>query len=221
MNIAIIVSGGKGLRISSSIPKQFINVNGKEMICYTIEKFQNHPLIDEIVVVTLQDYISFMKTLVFKHGFNKVRHIICGGETRQESVRNALNKTKYADNDFVLIHDGDRPLVSDKIITECIKSLEQFGTAVVATDGSEIDGISNAGRKAVYNNVLYNIQTPQCFKYLDIKNVHNRLKDEEFSDDASLFDKLDKKVNIIIGDSSNYKITTDEDLKYFEESVQK
>lgn len=220
MNIAIIVSGGKGTRITSSIPKQFITVNGKEMLCYTIEKFQNHPLIDEIAVVTLEEYVPFVKSLVFKYSFNKVNNVIVGGSTRQESVRNGLNKIKCSDNDFVLIHDGDRPLVSDNIITSCIKSLEQFGTAVVATLSNSKDGVSNAGRKATYDSVEYNIQTPQCFKYLDIKNAHNRLKEETFSDDAGLFDILGKKINIVIGDSKNYKVTTNDDLKLFKENIE-
>lgn len=220
MNIAVIVSGGKGTRITSNIPKQFIIVEGKEMLCHTIEQFQQHPLIDEIIIVTLNDYVSYVQNLIFKNRYSKVRKVVVGGETRQESVRNALNSINCNEDDYVLIHDGDRPLVSFDIITKCVKNGEQGKTAVVGLLKSDkINEISNSGREATYQGIDYYIQTPQCFNCNEIKEAHNRLKEKTVSDDASLFDILGKEIYIVQGDKNNFKVTTDIDLEYFKKMV--
>jgi len=221
MNIALIISAGKGTRINSNIPKQFIQVKDKEMLCYTIDAFQTHPFIDEIIIVTLKDYIDKVKGLCFDHRYTKVTGIVAGGETRQESVRNGLNFIKGHDDDTILIHDGDRPFIETRDITRLIEYMKTNDSAVlvVKENDSLIPGVSNAGRKAVYDDVPYIIQTPQCFKLKNIRTLHNRLSNLSFSDDASLLDHDGQKVNLVIGDKQNIKITTDDDLKYFKEKV--
>ena len=216
MNIALIVFGGKGERISSDVPKQFIKIKGKDVVSYTISVFQEHPLIDEIVLVCHKDYLNYTKQLVIINQFTKVRFVVPGGETRQDSVREGLNATNYNDNDNILIHDGDRPLVKTSIISQALRLLDSVNACYPAIKSSEgIKIISNSGRKKEINGVSYDIQTPQCFKYKLIKDRHNRLKGETFSDDISLLEILDEPVEMFIGDKYNFKVTLDRDLNYF------
>ncbi len=191
MNIALIVFAGKGTRINSKVPKQFIKVKNKNIVAYTIDAFEKHSLIDEIVLVTSKEYVSYTQNMVIANRFNKVIHVIEGGETRQESVRNGLNSTSFDKNDNILIHDGDRPLVSEEIISRSIKELYSHQAVVAAIRSDEaLKGVHNLGRKCVIEGVSYDIQTPQSFKYKLIKNAHNKYKDESVSDDASLILKF-------------------------------
>ena len=215
MNVALIVFGGKGTRIRSSIPKQFIRINGHEIVAYTINTFQKHPLIHEIVLVTSSDYLTYTQNLVHTYHFDKVTNIIVGGDTRQESVRKGLCSMNIATDDNVLIHDGDRPLVSDVIITKCIRELEKCDALTVAIKSEDaLKEVQNLGRKYHLDGVDYDIQTPQCFKFGLIRDAHIALKDDTFADDASLIIQLDKEVKIIEGDKMNFKVTTNMDLEY-------
>ena len=222
MNIALIVFGGKGTRINSLIPKQYIRINGHEVVSYTINVFSKHPLIDEIVLVTGEEYLTYTQNLVNSHHFTKVVNVVVGGETRQESVRKGLNEMHAKQGDNILIHDGDRPLISDKIITECLRKLEVCDALTVAIRSDEsLKEVSNLGRKYHYEGVDYDIQTPQCFKYNLILDAHNRLKDMSFNDDASLILELGKEVELVQGDKYNFKVTTDRDLEFLKNLIQK
>lgn len=215
MNIAFIVFAGKGSRIASPLPKQFIKIKGKDLVCYAIEKFSSHPLIDEIVLITSEEYLTYTKSLVFANEYKKVSKVVVGGATRQESVRNGLNETNYSNEDHVLIHDGDRPLISSEIITNCIRKLDEGKNVIPILKHSDAyKFVSNSGRKITIDKEEYDVQTPQCFNYLTIKNAHNRLKDIAVNDDASLLEKLGEKIEYIQGDKDNYKITTNMDLEY-------
>ena len=222
MNIALIVFAGKGTRINSKVTKQFIKVKNKNIVAYTIDAFEKHPLINKIVLVTSEEYVSYTQNMVLENRFTKVVKIVEGGETRQESVKNGLNETSYTPSDNILIHDGDRPLVSDEIITSSIKELYKH-QAVVAMIKSEeaLQGVNNLGRKLVINQVSYDIQTPQSFKYTLIKDAHNKYSNETVSDDASLIEKEGLEVFYIPGNPLNFKITTDQDLKYFKNLLEK
>ena len=215
MNIALIVFGGKGERISSRVPKQFIKINGKDLVGYTIEAFERHPLIDSILLVAPTNYLTYTKNLVLTSRFSKVVNVIEGGSNRQESVRNGLNALKCHDNDNVLIHDGDRPLVSDALITLCLRELGSHNALIpVIKSEDALQEVSNSGRKYTKDNIMYDIQTPQCFKFKLIKDAHNKLKNEEFSDDASLIEELGGEVFLVLGEKSNFKVTKDQDLDY-------
>lgn len=221
MNIALIVFGGKGERITSKVPKQFIRIKDKEMVAYTIEVFEKHPLIDEIVLVCPQEFINYTKQMVINNRFFKVSHIVIGGETRQESVRIGLNSTKYNNDDNILIHDGDRPLISPKLIVTALRILDTKKACYPAIKSSEhLSQVSNKGRTIIINNEQYDVQTPQCFKYQMIKDIHNRLKDEVFSDDISLLEALDEEVEMFNGDIYNFKVTLDSDLDYFRKIIE-
>lgn len=221
MNIALIVFGGKGERINSKVPKQFIRIKEKEMVAYTISVFEKHPLIDEIVLVCPQEFINYTKQMVINNRFFKVSHIVVGGESRQESVRIGLNSTKYKPEDNILIHDGDRPLINPFLIVNALRILEVKKACFPAIKSSEhLKEVSNKGRTIVINDEQYDVQTPQCFKYQMIKDIHNRLKDESFSDDISLLEAIDEEVEMFKGDIYNFKVTLDSDLDYFRKLIE-
>lgn len=222
MNIAIIVFAGKGTRINSKTPKQFIKVNGKDVVAYTIDVFEKHPLIDGIILVTSEEYLAYTKNMVFSNRYSKIYNVVAGGKTRQESVRNGLNSMNYGEDDYALIHDGDRPFIKDSIITDSIMALRKYDAVTVAIKSEEgMDGVKNLGRKIIKDGVSYDVQTPQSFRYTLIKDAHNKLKDEEFVDDASLIEKEGGYVHLIDGDPMNFKITTDEDLAFFKKEIGK
>ena len=219
-NIVLITAAGSGRRMGEDRPKQFLIVNGKPLLSYTIEAFNNHPLIDEILIVTNEDYIDEVKS--FSNKYSKVKHIIKGGDTRQESVFMGLSFLKengYHSTDIILIHDGARPLVSEKIITENIKACQEHDaveTVISATDTiiESKDGETN--NKTLNRKELFQVQTPQTFKLELIFQAHTQLQNDDATDDAQLVAKLGKEIFLVIGDKKNFKITTKEDLEYFE-----
>ena len=213
MNVALIVFAGSGTRINSSIPKQFIKINEKELVVYTIEKFQKSNLIDEIVLVTHKNYLDLVNGFVKKYGFNKVKYVIPGGSSRQESVKLGLIGTDYSENDNILIHDGDRPLVSQEIIKKSVEALkEAVSCCVYIPHKDSLSEVSNLGRTKNINGVECDVQTPQSFKYGLIKKYHLLKEKESFSDDIGLVEQ-DVEVKYIYGDKLNFKVTTDIDLE--------
>lgn len=220
MNIALIVFAGSGTRINSSVPKQFIKINGHELVAFTISEFNRHPLIDEIVLVTSKEYLAFTQGIVYSHDFRKVSAVVEGGSTRQESVRKGLNATNFMEKDVILIHDGDRPLISDDIITSSIRKMESSqGCVPILKSESALKEVNNLGRKLEIDGVPYDIQTPQTFRYGMIKSLHNKFIDTEVNDDASLLTLDGGKVDYIEGDPYNFKVTTDKDLEYLRQII--
>ena len=220
MNIAIILAGGSGTRMGSDVPKQFIDIYGKPLIVHTIESFDVNSNIDYIAVVCKKDWQEELKIWVRKFGINKLRWIVDGGETRQESIYNALTVigNKCSEDDIVIIHDGARPLISQRIIDENIVGAKEYGAVdtVIPTP----DAIVNSKDDRTINNVplrkeLYIGQTPQSFKYNLIFKAHktaisnNRI---DATDDCQLILDLNEKVHFVTGDKLNFKITTFEDL---------
>lgn len=220
MNIALVVAAGSGSRMKNTQePKQFVKVNDKPLMIYSLETFNVHPRIDSIIVVTNEAYINDVEQLCKQYKLNKVKAVVKGGATRQESVFHGLEKVISLSNnkdDIVLIHDAARPLVSLKIISsniEKVKECDAVSTVIKASDtivscldSETIDSIPD--RKN-----LYQAQTPQTFKLAEIYNIHKANKDNNLAtDDASLYIKSGKKVYLVEGDRSNFKITTDEDL---------
>ena len=219
MNIALIVFAGKGERINSSIPKQFIKINGKDIVSYTIETFSNHPLIDEIVLVTQKEYIEYTENLVNNYELTKVVKVVAGGDTRQESVRLGLEAIDYDDDENILIHDGDRPLVSNAIINNAIAHLEQFKAVCPFIDkGERILEISNSGRESYVSDKKVDIQTPQGFKFGLIKKAHDEKKSQEFSDDIGLV-QYQVEVKYFEGEKENFKVTEDRDLEFLDKML--
>lgn len=219
---ALIVAGGVGNRMGASVPKQFIEVLGKPVIAYTLDAFSNNNDIDEIVVVTLEEYIVFCKDIVEAFGFKKVKSIICGGATRQESVYNGLLEVT---GEYVLIHDGARPLVSQGVINECIATVISKSACAVGVKVKDTLKIADDEKiiKATPDREhIYAIQTPQCFKTEDILNAHKVAIETSFfgTDDAVLYEKIGGKIMIVEGEYTNIKITTPIDLAVMETYLQ-
>ena len=220
MNIALIVFAGSGSRIHSDIPKQFIRINDIEMVVYTIKKFNENPNIDEIVLVTAKEYVPYVETLVSKYELNKVKKIVEGGDTRQESVRLGLESIDYDEDDNILIHDGDRPLVSNAIINNALHHLQEFKAVCPILQPEErFEEISNSGRKAVIDNKQVDIQTPQGFKFGLINEAHQNKKYQEFADDIGLVE-LEVEVKYFDGEKENFKVTEDRDLEFLDKMLQ-
>ena len=222
MIYALIVAAGKGSRIGSDTPKQFLNCKGNPILTYTIKAFEDNPKIGEIVIVTSFDYIDVVKNYIKLYNFKKVSAVIPGGDTRQLSVFSGLNYISnncVIENDYVLIHDGARPLVSQEIINancealkthECVCTvINDTDTTYFSQDGSKIDSIMD-------RNCLYFAQTPQSFKFKTIFKIHKDAygnKDLSSTDDIQLASRARKEIFLVRGSKRNIKVTTPEDLQ--------
>ena len=213
MNIAIIVAGGSGLRFGGEIPKQFVKMNGKEVISYCVETFSGIEEIDKIVIVCHKDWMTHAQSLFAK---NKKISVICGGKSRFESSFNGL-KFIYENgwvNSNVLIHDAARPFVSAEIIQNCIANLEAFSALTVSIPVIDTIVLVKDGfvEKVLDRSKLFGNQTPQCFWFETIWSAYNFAKTDKFTDDISVVLANGGKVIILEGDSKNKKITKMQDI---------
>ncbi len=216
---ALIFAGGVGNRMNSvAKPKQFLQLYGKEIIIHTLENFQNNPLIDNIVVVCKDNWIDYLKKLLKKYDIDKVKWIVPGGNTGQLSIFNGLCELEknVERNSIVLVHDGVRPFVSDKLINDCIESVKQFGSAItvvpaietiVTLDDSEIKTITDRSK-------CYHAKAPQCFYLGELLDSHRKAMVEGITnmiDSASLMKYYGHSLHTVSGDYDNIKITTPTD----------
>ena len=208
----IIVAGGTGKRIKSNIPKQFIEVNGKPLIVYTIERFLAYNSAIKICIVVHQDYLQHMNDLLKKYFPDKNINTTTGGDTRFYSVKKglALIEPSFA---IVGIHDAARPMVSIDTIKRCYEAAAQKGNAIPVVNVNEsIRVIENNSNKAVNRNNYKVIQTPQCFNVSLIKKAFEQEYSNLFTDDASVLEKMGEKIFLVEGNTENIKITHDTDL---------
>ncbi|MDO4535548.1 MAG: 2-C-methyl-D-erythritol 4-phosphate cytidylyltransferase [Clostridium perfringens] len=213
--VAIILAGGKGKRMGANVSKQFIEINEKPIIYYTIKSFEACKSIDEIILVLPKDEIDYFKENIMKKFNFNISKIVEGGKERQDSVYNALNSIHHCD--VVLIHDGARPFVSEKIIKDGIIKAREYGAAapgVVPKDTIKIKDSSGFSVETLNRNELVAIQTPQCFNFSMIKNCHKELRRQNkvVTDDTMVAEMFGNKVFIYDGDYKNIKVTTKEDL---------
>lgn len=216
MNGVVIVAAGTGSRMNMGINKQFIKLEGKEIIAYTIEKFYNNSNIEDIVVVVKEDESDFFKKEILdKYNFKNIK-IAYGGKERQDSVYNGL---KLLDKKchVVLIHDGARPFVSDKIIDNCIKEAKNHKAVVVGVPVKDTIKVIDKDKYIVdtpNRSVLWAVQTPQTFDYNILIDAYKDAFKNGFygTDDAMLVERIGYKVKMVEGSYNNIKITTQEDL---------
>lgn len=216
MNGVVIVAAGTGSRMKMGINKQFIKLEEKEIIAYTIEKFYNNSNIEDIVVVVKEDESEFFKKEILdKYNFKNIK-IAYGGKERQDSVYNGL---KLLDKkcDVVLIHDGARPFVSDKIIYNCIEEVKEHKAIVVGVPVKDTIKIIDNDKNIVdtpNRSVLWAVQTPQTFDYNILIDAYKDAFKSGFygTDDAMLVERIGYKVKMVEGSYNNIKITTQEDL---------
>ncbi|NJD23130.1 MAG: 2-C-methyl-D-erythritol 4-phosphate cytidylyltransferase [Melioribacter sp.] len=221
---AIIPSGGSGSRMNNLLPKQYIRINGKEIIAYTLEVFQKCDLIDEIIISANKDYFDLLLTIKNNYSFSKISKIVEGGEERQHSVFNALKSINAKNDDLIVVHDAVRPLLSIGILTNAIDTTKRSGSAVVAVKAKDtlIKGTDSVLSYIDRQDVYY-AQTPQVFRYKILLEAMNKAEKENFigTDESMLAYRAGHKVDIVSGSSLNFKITNEEDLLIFEKMTQK
>ena len=225
MNKAIIFAGGKGTRMGSQIPKQFLKINGKPILIHTLELFQNNSKIDKIYISTLGEYIPYVKELTQKYQINKVIDVIEGGKTAQDSIYNALKRAEIdnTSDSIVLLHDGVRPYVDTNIIDENIESVKKYGSAITSIPAYETIMISENGEDiddVTTRSKTYIGQAPQSFYLKEIIDAHNEIRKsptgyENMVDACTIYRTLGKNVHLVRGNRGNLKITTPEDVYIF------
>lgn len=226
MNIAVIFAGGSGLRMhTKSRPKQFLDLNGKPIIIYTLELFDNHPGIDAIVVACIESWIPFLEKQLRKFEINKVVKIVPGGESGQASIYNGLcaaeayikSKNVASEDTTVLIHDGVRPLITEDTITDNINKVAEVGSCITCIPATETlvvkqhDGSLEIPSRA--DSLI--ARAPQSFLLSDILTAHRRAIDEkknDFIDSCTMMSHYGYRLGTIIGPMENIKITTPTDF---------
>lgn len=224
MNIALIFAGGTGQRMrNTSKPKQFLELYGKPIIIYTLEHFETHSLIDGIIVVCLESWIDYLKKLLRKYNVDKVKYIVPGGQSGQESIFHGLQVAyqHYPSDSIVLIHDGVRPLIDAKTISDDISTVLKYGSAITVSPAIETVVLNNNdGRigKIINRSLCEIAKAPQCFYLGEIYQAHlnaNEQGKKDFVDSASLMQYYGKSLKTVIGPSENIKITTPSDYYIF------
>jgi len=208
----IIAAGGSGKRFGSEIPKQFLELKGLPIILRTINAFYKYNSAFEVVVAINKDYIAYFETLVSNYNFKNKIIVVEGGETRFHSVKNALNQST---GNLVFIHDAVRPLVNSQLIERCKLIAEKTDSAIpVIPINDSIREINNEKSIAVNRNNYVLVQTPQTFKAELLKKAYQQSYCNSFTDDASVWEKAGYKINTVLGDISNIKITTEIDMEF-------
>ncbi len=229
MNIAVIFAGGAGRRMhTKSRPKQFLEYNGKPIIIYTLELFDNHPEIDGIVVACVNEWIPFLEKMLKKFEINKVKRIVLGGETGQDSIYNGLVAAKeisQGKDDIVLIHDGVRPLITEQTITDNIEMVKSEGSCITCMPATEtfIVTLPDGGLEIPTRANSLIARAPQSFYLKDILDAHEQARNEgrhDFIDSCSMMHYYGHKLGKVIGPMENIKITTPTDYFVFKAMVE-
>lgn len=223
-NIGVILAGGSGKRVGGDIPKQFLCVAGRTILEHTLERFDSHPQIDEIVVIVAEKEMDRTRKIISEGNFRKVKHIAAGGQERYHSTLAALHL--YHDDDYqLLIHDAVRPMVTEKIISDVITALGTCNAVNVAIPATDTIIETDASHTFITNvparDCLFLVQTPQGFRSRILASAYAKaMKDAEFvtTDDCSVVMKYlpEEKIKIVKGDTRNLKFTYAEDLALLE-----
>ncbi|MBE5838048.1 IspD/TarI family cytidylyltransferase [Butyrivibrio sp.] len=221
--VALIIAGGTGARMHQDIPKQFLTVNEKPVIVYTLEAFQNHPEIDSIAVVCVDGWEQMLLAYAKQFNITKLEHVVKGGDNGQGSIRNGVYELeKFFDkDDIVLIHDAIRPMVSAEIISDCIMKTKQYGNAITAIPCAEAmlttdDGV--VSEESYSRDKLKRTQTPQGFKIGEICDLHRKALEKGITASVAsctLMIEMGKKVYFSQGSEKNIKLTTVDDIDIF------
>lgn len=230
MNIAIIIAGGVGNRMGQDIPKQFINVYDKPVIIYTLEGFQRHPLIDAIEVVCIDGWHDVLWAYAKQYGIDKLKWVVSGGKTGQESIRNGVYNLegKVNADDVIIIHDGIRPLVEETVLSDVIVKCKQYGNAVTSMPYNEQifvidDEISTT--QYIPRETLRRVSTPQAYKFGKLNEKYHEAYEKEIGIYGSSYTntmmvELGERLYFAAGSDKNIKLTTKDDLEIFKGYLQ-
>ena len=225
MNVALIIAGGSGHRMGQDIPKQFINVYDKPVLIYTLEGFQRHPMIDAIELVCIDGWHDVARAYAKQFGIDKLKWVISGGETGQESIRNGVYhlEDKCAEDDIVVIHDGIRPLVDASVLTDVIRKCEKYGNGVTSMPYNEqifIVDDEQSTTKYIPRETLRRVATPQAYKYGLLLRSYRRAFAEQIGIFGSAYTNtmmvdLGETLWFAAGSDKNIKLTSKDDLELF------
>lgn len=210
---ALIVAGGSGSRMENTVPKQFMEINGRPVLMHTIDVFLRYDPEIEIVLVLPKNEIRTWKEICKAHGFTAKVTLTSGGDNRFFSVRNGLELIDV--NSIVFIHDGVRPLVSVQTIKNCYQTAVDYGNAIpVIAVNESIRRVEGKSNRAVDRNQFVLVQTPQTFKTELIQKAYNQASSSNFTDDASVLEATGEAIHLVAGNRENIKITFPEDLSW-------
>mgnify|MGYP001151663847 FL=1 len=225
MNTAIILAGGTGQRMHQEIPKQFINVNDKPLIIYTLEAFQKHPQIDSILVVCIDGWHDILKAYARQNHISKLKWVISGGSTGQETIRNGVFalENECKEDDIVVIHDGIRPLVDENVLSDVIVKCGIYGNAVTSLPYNEqifVKKDEETTEQYIPRETLRRVSTPQAYKYGTLLRSYKRAFEEKIgiygsSYTNTMMTDLGETLHFAAGSDKNIKITTQDDLELF------
>ncbi|MBE5932888.1 MAG: 2-C-methyl-D-erythritol 4-phosphate cytidylyltransferase [Lachnospiraceae bacterium] len=225
MNVAIIIAGGVGCRMGHEIPKQFIQVEGKPVLAYTLENFENHPMIDAIEVVCIDGWQDELEKYAKTYNITKLKWVVTGGQSAQESIRNGVEnlKAKVSDDDVIVIHDGIRPLVDIDVLTDVIETCNKYGNGVTSLPYNEQifvidDDISTTSY--IPRETLRRVSTPQAYKFNKLIWAYEKAFAEQIGIYGSSYTntmmvELGERLYFAKGSDKNIKLTTPDDLEIF------
>ncbi|MBR5660198.1 MAG: 2-C-methyl-D-erythritol 4-phosphate cytidylyltransferase [Bacteroidales bacterium] len=227
MNIAIIIAGGSGSRMGQSIPKQFITIHDKPVLIYTLEGFQSHKMVDAIEVVCIDGWQDVVWAYSRQFGIDKLKWIVPGGGTGQESIRNGVFNLEDTchDDDIIIIHDGIRPLIEPYVLTDVIEKCQEYGNAVTSMPYNEQIFLVNEDdpsttTKYIPRETLRRVATPQAYRF----GILDRAYHEAFEKGIGIYGssytntmmvELGKTLHFAAGSDKNIKLTTKDDLELF------
>ncbi len=220
-NIALLTAAGIGSRTHQYIPKQFLSIQDKPIIIYTLEKFQNNPNIDKIVVICLDGWQSCLQCYAKQFNITKLESICIGGNTGFESILNGLAEIKKFgnDDDIVLIHDGNRPGVDNDIINNCISTTKEKGSAITYIPTNEVVfNIESTTPELLNRDTLYRTQTPHGAPLKYMCNLYEKAVSQQKTNSVafcSLLHDFNEPINFVLGNEKNFKITYAEDIDLF------
>ena len=220
MNIALLTAAGKSKRMHTEIPKQFLHIHNKPIILYTMEAFQRHPQIDAILVVTLESWKDMLWAYAKQYQITKLKWVIKGGNTGQDSIKCGLDalKGECRQEDVVMIHDGNRPLISNEVISDSLATYKAHGSAVAAIPCVEAIYKSTDGIESMVTldrQELFRTQTPHTYSLDKLLWAHQEAKERDVKDTTAtctLMSLLGEKVLFSKGSKKNLKITTSDDM---------
>ena len=225
MNVAIIIAGGAGHRMGQDIPKQFINVCNKPVLIYTLEGFQKHPQIDAIEVVCIDGWHDILRAYAKQFNISKLKWIISGGNSSQESIRNGVFylEDKCGDEDTIIIHDGIRPLVDAAVLADVIGKCQMYGNAITSLPYNEQifvadDEISTV--QYIPRESLRRVSTPQAYKFGKLDKAYHEAFEKGIGIHGSSYTntmmvELGERLYFAAGSDKNIKLTTMDDLEMF------